>query len=553
MTVNNAASRITYPGNGSTTVFTFPMAVPDANSIDVFVTDATGAIRQLNPIEFSVGLNPLVGANPTVQGGSVTYNPGGTPLPLGQFITIVRDLDPIQDTSISNQSIVYPPVIEQEFDYLTMLIQQGGTDFSRSIKVPPTDPPPADLPPLGLRANQQAFFDANGNMVAGAFTAPGVVVSAAMQPVVSAATLALAQTAFGLNKDPRVITGSYVLVPDDDRRLIVAQGAASYLITAADFSTYPTYFRAIIINNDTRAKVMNIFGYPGQFKIYPDQQVLITRTATSWLISRPGRWQPLTAQNFYVDPVLGNDNNDGLAVGAGAFATIAKAVSVLETDVDGDFTINLSDANHNVGTGVILSKRLTGGTSYKITGNLATPSNVNINMTAGNTCFSIINGAVATIRGMQFNSSSPTSNGVFLNVVAGGILNFGNVVFGALAAGIHVQCFSSVVNVIGNYTIGVGASANIHIACYYNSVYMLSPPGFGPVTITLLGAVQFVNGFYYCLLNGTVISLGATYVNAGFAVGTPKATVVYNAIVNAGGAAIPGDQPANVSNGGFFF
>src|SRR5215510_13292737 len=113
MTVNNASPSIVYEGNGATTQWFFSMGVVDASSIDVFVTDAVGDIRQLTTLEYSVIIAPLIGTNPTPQGGSVIYNPGGTPLPAGQFITIIRNLDPVQNVSLTNQSIIYPPVIEK--------------------------------------------------------------------------------------------------------------------------------------------------------------------------------------------------------------------------------------------------------------------------------------------------------------------------------------------------------------------------------------------------------------------------------------------------------
>src|SRR5262245_49321211 len=125
MTVTNINSRIVYDGNGVTINWPFAMGVPDASAIDVYVTDDAGNIRQLTPTEFTIVISALTGTNPTPQGGIVTYNPGGSPLPSGWTITIVRNLEPVQSTSIANQSIIYPPIVEREFDYLTMLIQQG--------------------------------------------------------------------------------------------------------------------------------------------------------------------------------------------------------------------------------------------------------------------------------------------------------------------------------------------------------------------------------------------------------------------------------------------
>jgi hypothetical protein len=89
-------------------------------------------------------------------------------------------------------------VIEQEFDYLTMIDQQFSEAIDRAVKVGIADPPMADLPPLALRLNKAAIFDSFGNLVPGNIPGGGVNISAAMIPVVTAPTLPLARTAMGV-------------------------------------------------------------------------------------------------------------------------------------------------------------------------------------------------------------------------------------------------------------------------------------------------------------------------------------------------------------------
>jgi len=199
MTVNLESGSITYPGNGATTAFSFNFSVPNAASIHVFTEDAAGNVTEKPSDSFEVVLNPLVDPNPTVVGGVVNYPLTGSPLPVGAGITIVRELDAVQLVSISNQSIIYPPVIEREFDYLTMLAQAGTDSFSRAFSVGITDPPPAVVPPVALRANTQAVFDANGDLTAGGPTSgSGAIISPAMLPVVTAPDLPAARTAMGV-------------------------------------------------------------------------------------------------------------------------------------------------------------------------------------------------------------------------------------------------------------------------------------------------------------------------------------------------------------------
>lgn len=207
MTVNTVSNRIVYQGDGATTVWTFTFPAVDQAFLKVSIIDSFGNITILPPSLYIVTLNPTIDPNPTSHGGSVQYPISGPPLAVGNQLMIVRELPFVQDTSIANQSIIYPPVIEQEFDYLTMLIQTGIEDLARAFRVGPTDPIPALVPPVVQRRNTQAIFDNDGNLTGGA--APiGVLISAVMIPVVTATTLPLARAAMGVPPiDSPVFTG----------------------------------------------------------------------------------------------------------------------------------------------------------------------------------------------------------------------------------------------------------------------------------------------------------------------------------------------------------
>lgn len=200
MTVNTASNKITYVADGATTHWDFPFPGVDAGFIEVSIVDSQGTIINLTPSFFTVTLNPTIDPNPTSQGGFVIYPLTGPPLPVGNLLTIVRNLPAVQATSIANQSIVYPPVIEQEFDYLTLLMQGGVEELTRAFRVGPQDPPPAIVPPVAQRASHSAFFDSLGNLTPGEIPTPGVFISAAMIPVVEAATLPLARDAMGITQ-----------------------------------------------------------------------------------------------------------------------------------------------------------------------------------------------------------------------------------------------------------------------------------------------------------------------------------------------------------------
>lgn len=195
MTISTQITKVTYAANGATTNWGFSFPGGDVNQILVFISDTAGNFFQMPVGQYAVVLNPPVAPNPTSIGGVVIIP--APPLQPGAFITILRLLPEVQDDSISNQSIIYPPVVEQRFDYLTMIDQQLREMTDRSIKVPVPEQGMAPLPPASIRANQQAVFNAQGDLVAGGAVI-GTIISPPMVPVVTAPTLAAARTAMGV-------------------------------------------------------------------------------------------------------------------------------------------------------------------------------------------------------------------------------------------------------------------------------------------------------------------------------------------------------------------
>ena len=197
-TVNTTANTITYTGNGATVDFSFPF--PGVSASDLVVqTVVSGVTTTLNPSTYTVTLNAPISPNPTGVGGNIHYPNVGSPLASPATITITRTLPAQQNTSLAAQGTLYPPTIEQSLDYLTMLSQQSNNSILRAITAPATDPNGLTyvLPSAAQRANTALIFDSSGNVTTGTIPSGGTI-SSAMQPVVSAATLALGRTAFGL-------------------------------------------------------------------------------------------------------------------------------------------------------------------------------------------------------------------------------------------------------------------------------------------------------------------------------------------------------------------
>jgi hypothetical protein len=549
MTVNTVGDRITYLGNGSTTqwVFDFPAVAP--GYLHVFVTDALGTIFEIPTSAYNLIMNPTVDPNPTSSGGTVVYPLAGPPLPNGNSITIIRILDAVQSVSISNQSVIYPPVIEQEFDYLTLLFQEGSSSFSRAFSVGPSDPIPAIVPPVAVRANQGAFFDGAGNLVPGQIPGPGVFISAVMQPVVEAATIPLAQIAFGLGPDgygaisgdKLQVNNTYVVTPTDKGKIVELKGAAFYTVTLNAANTYPPTFQIILYNNDTRGKLISISGKPS-FILWPSQSTYIIRdSGTGWFNSDPRRWHSEATVNFYVDYNLGSDSSDGLATGNQAFKTIQHAVDTVEKFGDGSFIINLADGVHQVSGGVICKLPVLGADGYTIRGNTSSPNSSRVTPNSGAFAFLARDNVVLNIQSVLIEGVA------YQGIVAtnGAVVNISNVNWASSdSSAIHIQAVNhSTIVVTGTYHIIASTIAQYHLFSDTNS-YIDYEPG----TCILDGACIF--GIFVRAVLCSVISGVVSFAGGAFSGQTYD--VSYNAVATLGGAIPPGNVAGTTAAGGIW-
>lgn len=149
-TINSPQVSVTDAGNGSTTVFNYPFLVPfqsDGRTPAVQVqtkVNATGVLVNLTAGQYTIS---GVGSS---AGGAVTYNPGGTPLPMGMSLVITRALAYIQPTAVPN-STFYPHTVETVADNLDAQIQQLNFTLSEIIpQLPIPVPGPVTLPGLTL-------------------------------------------------------------------------------------------------------------------------------------------------------------------------------------------------------------------------------------------------------------------------------------------------------------------------------------------------------------------------------------------------------------------
>lgn len=204
-TISSSLNTVTTPGNGSQTAFTFPFVGVAASDISVVLTNSIGVQTTLaagpGPTQYQITLNSAVSPALWGVGGTIIYNPSGTPIPSGSSLTITRTLPYTQLTSLQNQASFgqLASATEMALDQLEMQIQQVGNGLSRVLQGPSNDPVGLNytLPSATARANTGIAFDSVGNVIAGTTPATGTI-SSAMQPVVNAASLATGRAVFGL-------------------------------------------------------------------------------------------------------------------------------------------------------------------------------------------------------------------------------------------------------------------------------------------------------------------------------------------------------------------
>lgn len=199
-TITSTSTKTTAACNGATTSFSFSFVGVSAADIVVTVTTSTGVATVLTSgTQYTLTLNPPAANAIWGLGGSVLYPLSGSPCPTGSTITIARSVPYTQTTPFANQGPFLPQATESVVDLLTMQAQQLNTLFSGALVQPTVDSQSLSaLPPAAQRANQALCFDSTGYVPTGCGIPASGTISSAMQPVVSAGSLAAGRTAFGL-------------------------------------------------------------------------------------------------------------------------------------------------------------------------------------------------------------------------------------------------------------------------------------------------------------------------------------------------------------------
>lgn len=208
MTLASTNSRVSYTGNGVTTSFSFPYYFVNKSDLVVYVD---GVLKVLNTDYTIAGTAPFPSGQNIVFGAAPA---NGTSIVIARVVPYTQTLDLVENDPLPAEDV------EKRFDLTTMMIQQIYEQLGRALVIPITDitGTSVTIPDAAMRANQALLFDASGNVSVG--LPSSATISAAMQPVASAATLAAARTAMDVEQRIASLsavapaTGDYVAISD---------------------------------------------------------------------------------------------------------------------------------------------------------------------------------------------------------------------------------------------------------------------------------------------------------------------------------------------------
>lgn len=192
MTIATTINKVTYNGDGVTTVWSYSFSVSLSADLQVYITDSSGIATLL-----------LSGYTVDVTNKQVTYPTSGSPLGIGSKITLLRSVDTLQSVDWKNQGPFNAEVLEQALDKSSMQVQQLTEALARSIKLPQSEvgtDTNTTLPTVANRAAMFLAFDASGNPIpaSGISSTP---VSAFMSTVLDDTTAVQARTTLGIYPD----------------------------------------------------------------------------------------------------------------------------------------------------------------------------------------------------------------------------------------------------------------------------------------------------------------------------------------------------------------
>lgn len=348
-----------------------------------------------------------------------------------------------------------------------------------------------------------------------------------------------------------MITSAYTLCATDNAAVVALGGSAFFTLTASPALDYDPAFQCRIVNADAaRGKTIAIDGY-APFILWPGQVLDLFAVGGAWQKTDPGRWRS-AGVTVYVDHANGNDANDGLAAGSGAFQTIQAAFNCVTANVDagqGANGVKIQLANETFYENVLVH----GPIPFQLTicGNPANPSAVNWcsvpGTPSGSFCINAHDKIIVVVDGVTFWGGDV--NHCAIGASQFGFVGFANTVFqnfsGPASAHIRIGALGCANWERGTYTISGPAISHLEVGgpswfyCFAPTVNL---------TRTAMPFSQFISASgsgAAVLFSGTV----ATGIGAGAATNGAQWVLTGNATLTQGGFMVPGALPGTRATG----
>lgn len=170
MTVSSTTARISYSGNGASTLFAVPFYFLANSQLAVVLRSSAGVETPQ-----VLGTNYTVTGAGVLTGGSITMTVAPA---AGTTLVISRNVPLTQETDLQPNDRLPAETLEQAIDKLTMIAQQLDVDFDRALKYPTTDSTSITtvIPSSVDRAGKFLKFDSNGAPTAQSLPSPFVSV-----------------------------------------------------------------------------------------------------------------------------------------------------------------------------------------------------------------------------------------------------------------------------------------------------------------------------------------------------------------------------------------
>ena len=158
MTVSSATNKVSYNGNGSTTVFAYGFKIFDQDDLTVIIRNASGGETTK-----TITTHYTVSGVGAASGGNVTM---GTAPASGESLTIIREQPLTQGLDLVPNDPFPAALLEDTLDKFAFMVQKHEEVLSRTIKGSKTTTitDPSFTEDATARANKVFAFDASGNI-----------------------------------------------------------------------------------------------------------------------------------------------------------------------------------------------------------------------------------------------------------------------------------------------------------------------------------------------------------------------------------------------------